>query len=213
MINFEHVHQAIALSDFDSPRAQAAMAPAPRGWQRRDTPAKRAAVMILIFQSADKRLHTVLTRRNPDLRGHSGQVSFPGGRQDPQDPSPAYTAHRETCEEIGVCGPLRILGELPRFYIPASHYDVTPVVAGYIGQPAFRLNPAEVSAVFSLSLEDLLQPRFKGVEQRLIRGYDVRVPYYAVDGHKVWGATAMLLSEVEERLRRVLPREIMLALA
>lgn len=213
LITFEHVRRAIALPDFDSARAQGTMAPVPRGWQRRDTPPKRAAVMILIYQSADERLHTVLTLRNPDLRGHSGQVSFPGGQQDPQDPSPAHTARRETCEEIGVCGNLRILGELPRFYIPASHYDVTPVVAGYAGPPAFRLNPAEVSAVFSLSLEDLLQPRLKRVEQRLIRGYDVRVPYYAVEGHKVWGATAMMLSEVEGRLRQVLPREIRLALA
>ena len=203
MITFEHLRQAIALADFDSARAQQQMAPVPRGWQRRHTAPKRAAVMILIYQAADERLHTVLTLRNPDLRGHSGQVSFPGGQQDAQDSSPTAAALRETCEEIGLCGGMRILGELPRFYIPASHYDVTPVVASFEGCPAFALNPAEVAAVFDFALDDLLRGRFKGVEQRLIRGYDVRVPYYAVAGHKVWGATAMMLSELEGRLRAV----------
>ncbi len=213
MITFEHLRQALVLPDFDSARAQQPMAPAPRGWQKRAAPPKSAAVMLLVYQSEDRRLHIVLTLRNADLRGHSGQVSFPGGQRDPQDLSLRHTARRETCEEIGVCGAaVFILGELPRFYIPASHYDVSPVVAGHIGLPAFALNPEEVAAVFSLSLEDLLQTRFKRVEQRLICGYDVRVPYYDVQGHKVWGATAMLLSEVEERLRQVLPRDVILRL-
>ena len=119
---------------------------------------------------------------------------------------------RETCEEIGICGgDIDVLGELPRFYIPASHYDVSPIVAAFKGKgsPDFVLNPAEVAKAFSFALADLLQPRFKSVEQRLIRGYDVRVPYYDVDGHKVWGATAIMLSELEGRLRQVLPREVL----
>ncbi len=212
MITFDHVHQALTLQNFMSAEARQRMAPVPRGWQTRDTPPKPAAVMILIYVAADLRLQLVLTLRNPNLRGHSGQVSFPGGRQDPQDPSLTHTALRETCEEIGICGgDLRVLGELPRFYIPASHYDVLPIVAAYMGKssPAFVLNPAEVVEVFCFALEDLLQPRFKGVEQRLIRGYDVRVPYYHVDGHKVWGATAIMLSELEGRLRQVLPLEVL----
>ena len=127
---------------------------------------------------------------------------------DPRDLSLTHTALRETREEIGISGDaLDILGELPRFYIPASHYDVAPIVASHNGLPAFELNPDEVAAVFSFALDDMLQPRFKGLEQRLIRGYDVRVPYYSVHGHKVWGATAMMLSELEVRLRQVLAGE------
>lgn len=208
MITFDHVRQALALRDFDSAAARQRMAPAPRGWEQRDAPPKRAAVLMLLYQSGDARLRIVLTLRNPDLRGHSGQVSFPGGQMDPRDPSPTHTALRETREEIGISGDaLCILGELPRFYIPASHYDVAPIAAGCYGIPAFKLNPDEVAAVFSFALDDLLQPRFKGLEQRLIRGYDVRVPYYDVQGRKVWGATAMMLSELESRLRQVLPAE------
>ena len=209
LIAFAHVRAAVALKDFDSAAAQKRMAPVPRGWQSRPDPAKRAAVMLLIFPAEDQRLHIVLTLRNADLRGHSGQVSFPGGQQDPADPSPAHTAMRETCEEIGVCGgELCLLGQLPRFYIPASHYDVRPIVARHKSQPVFKLNPQEVAAIFSFALDDLLRARFKCEEQRQIRGYDVRVPFYAVAGHKVWGATAMLLSELEGRLRTVLPGDI-----
>ena len=213
LINFDHVLQALELNDFNSAEAQQRMAPVPRGWQKCNTPPTRAAVMILIFADG-RRLKTVLTLRNESLRGHSGQVSFPGGRQDAQDPTLTATALRETCEEIGVCsGAVQVLGELPRFYIPTSHFDVYPTVAGLDGVPTFVPNPAEVAKIFSFALEDLLHPRFKSVEQRLIRGHDVRVPYYKVDGHKVWGATAIMLSELEGRLRRVLPLEVLLELA
>ncbi len=214
LINFGHVLQALELSDFNSAEAQQRMAPVPRGWQKRNTPPALAAVMILIFADDDRRLKTVLTLRNESLRGHSGQVSFPGGRQDAQDPTLTVTALRETCEEIGICnGAINLLGALPRLYIPTSHFDVYPTVACLDGLPTFVPNPAEVAEILSFALEDLLHPRFKSVEQRLIRGHDVRVPFYKVDGHKVWGATAIMLSELEGRLRRVLPQDVLLELA
>ncbi len=206
LISFDHVRQALALTDFDAAAARQRMAPVPRGWQKRSAPPSRAAVLLMLFQAETEGLSAVLTRRNPHLRGHSGQVSFPGGRQDAQDASLTATALRETCEEIGICDEgLSLLGQLPQFYIPVSHYDVFPIVASYAGRPMFRANPAEVAEIFSVALADLLDPRFKCVEQRVIRGFAARVPYYAIKGHKVWGATAILLSELEERLRQVLP--------
>lgn len=214
LITLDHVRRALALTEFDSTTALRRMAPAPRGWQKRDCPPQAAAVMILIYPAENGLLETVLTLRASGLRGHSGQVSFPGGRQEPEDEDFRATARRETCEEIGIGGEgLSILGQLPQFYIPASHHSVCPVVGQYRGQPVFRHNPAEVAAVFSLALEDLLKPRFKFAETRRIRGVDVRVPYYDVQGHKVWGATAMLLSELEARLRQVLPQAALLALS
>ena len=168
--------------------------------------------MIVIFADPQERLNLVLTLRNAALRGHSGQVSLPGGRQDPEDASLADTARRETFEEIGIPGDdLLILGELPPFYIPASHFEVWPIVARFDGLPVFAPNPAEVSDVFCFELDELLQPEHKHVEYRRIRGVDVRVPYYAVQGHKVWGATAIMLSEFEGRLRRVLPQQALQA--
>lgn len=214
LISLEQVCRALALEDFDSTSALRRMAPAPRGWQKRDYPPQPAAVMILIYPSDAGILNTVLTLRAAGLRGHSGQVSFPGGRREPQDEDLTATARRETCEEIGIGGErLSILGQLPQFYIPASHHAVLPVIGHYAGQPAFAPNPAEVAEVFSLALEDLLKPRFKFVERRRLRGYDTRVPYYKVKGHKVWGATAMLLSELDVRLRQVLPQAALLGLA
>jgi len=214
IVSFDHVKAALELADFDSAEARQRMAPAPRGWQKRDTPPTPAAVMIVIFADALGRLNLVLTLRNAELRGHSGQVSFPGGRQDPGDADLTCTALRETCEEIGLCrGDLYIIGSLPRFYIPTSHFEVFPAVARFDGVPAFTPNPAEVADVFSFGLDELLKPAYKQLEARQIRGLSVRVPYYAVRDHKVWGATAIMLSELEGRLRRVLPREALHALA
>ena len=205
-ITFRHVQQALRLKSFDSTQAQQRMSPAPRGWQRREAPPRPAAVLILLYPERDGRLHIVLTLRNSNLRGHSGQVSFPGGKQDPEDDNLTTTALREACEEVGLCGDkIKVMGELPKFYIPPSHFDVYPTVARYDSIPIFNLNPAEVAEVFSLALEDLLDPRRKHEEQRRIRGYDARIPYYEVKGHKVWGATAIMLSEFEGRLRAVLP--------
>lgn len=214
IITFCHVYQALKLKNFNSARAQRRMAPAPRGWQRRQTPPKPAAVLILLYPELDGRLHIVLTLRSSSLRGHGGQVSFPGGRQDAEDDSLAATALRETCEEVGLCSDeIRVMGELPRFYIPPSHYDVYPIVARYDSIPVFDLNPAEVAEVFSFALEDLLDPRRKHEEQRRIRGYKARIPYYDVKGHKVWGATAIMLSELEGRLRAAAPADVLLALS
>lgn len=159
--------------------------------------------MILVFDDAAGCLQSALTLRNADLRGHSGQVSFPGGRVEPGDKDALDTARRETVEEIGIC-PARVqpLGRLAKLYIPASHYDVTPVVARYVGIPAFSPNAFEVAELFTFALDDLLHPERKAEERRLIRGVDVRVPYYALSGYKVWGATAIMLSELEGRLLR-----------
>lgn len=200
-INFQHLRRALQLDRFDARAAQRLMAPTPRGWEKRAGPPKQAAVMILVFADAVGRLHSVLTLRNADLRGHSGQVSFPGGGVEPGDKDALQTALRETVEEIGICAArVQPLGTLANLYIPASHYDVTPVVARYAGKPCFSPNVREVAELFTFALDDLLRPELKAEERRLIRGVDVRVPFYAVNDHKVWGATAIMLSELEGRL-------------
>lgn len=197
--------RALRLRDFDAHAAKQVMSPVPRGWQKRQDPPKPAAVMILIFADGEERLHSVLTLRNPDLRGHSGQVSFPGGRAEPGDQCDFDTALRETVEEIGICADcVSPLGELSRLHIPVSNYDVAPVVARYASEPRFAPNPDEVAEVFTFALDDLLCAETKSVETRTIRGLSVRVPYYRLGGRKVWGATAMMLGELEGRLRRAL---------
>lgn len=210
LITFEDVHQAVHLTNFNPNKAQNKMSPVPRGWQKRDTPPKQSAVLILLYPEVDNRLSIVLTLRNAGLRGHSGQVSFPGGKHDADDTSFVATALRETCEEIGICDDnIILIGQISKFYIPPTHYDVYPTVAMYETIPDFAPNPAEVAEVFSFALEDLLHPKFKQMEYRTIQGYNVKVPYYDVEGHKVWGATAIMLSEFEARLRHVVPDDVL----
>lgn len=209
LINLVHVRQALELPDFDVARAREKMAPAPRGWRKHQDARRQAAVLLLLYHDRAGYLQIVLTLRQARLRGHGGQVSFPGGRREAQDHSLPAAALRETREEIGILpGAIRILGGMPPLYIPVSHHDVFPTVGYVAPRPRFCANPREVAEVFSFALDNLLQPDFKREERRNMRGISVRVPYYPVGGHKVWGATAMILSELEERLRQVLLQTI-----
>lgn len=209
LITFDDVYNAVHLEEFNPKLAHNRMSPIPRGWQKRDTPPRQSAVLILLYPEVDNRINIVLTLRNAGLRGHSGQVSFPGGKHDQDDPSLIATALRETCEEIGICDDsITIIGQIAKFYIPPTHYDVYPTVARYDKVPQFIPNPAEVDEIFSFALEDLLHPKFKQTEYRTIQGYNVKVPYYDVRGHKVWGATAIMLSEFEARLRHVVTIDV-----
>lgn len=204
LITVDTVRMAVRLGkNFDPSIAQNEMAPNPRPTllQNADIPPREAGVLALIYPEDDGELHVVLTRRAEHLRGHSGQISFPGGRRDPEDASFVATALRETCEELGICDDIEILGGLTSFYIPPSHFTVHPWVGTLHHKPAFIPNPYEVAEVFGFALHDLLNPDIKHYEHRKFNNVRVKIPYYDVEGHKVWGATAAMLGELEARLR------------
>jgi 8-oxo-dGTP pyrophosphatase MutT (NUDIX family) len=206
VISLAVVREALSLPDFDVSAAQLPMIPGSRRHlpQQKTDQSRQAGVLVLLFPE-DEALHLVLTRRTDTLRGHRGQISFPGGQRDAEDASLAATALRETCEELGICDErVEMLGTLSTVYIPPSDFEVFPSVAALPQRPELRPNPAEVASVFTVRLAELLDPRFKATEQRDFQGISVDVPYYAFNGHKVWGATAIMLSELEGRLRSAL---------
>jgi len=180
-------------------KAQLRMAPRP-GSLKLPTPQstpRKSGVLILLFPSEETgELCFVLTRRTEIVADHKGQISLPGGAVDPDDPSIAYTALREACEEVGVCSDvMRILGPLTPIYIPPSDFCVQPYVA-YMSQfPQFFPQPEEVAEIIEVPLPHLLDQQNVVVEDWLLDDEVKQVPFFNIYGHKVWGATAVVLSE------------------
>jgi 8-oxo-dGTP pyrophosphatase MutT (NUDIX family) len=163
------------------------------------------AVLALLFCRRHE-LHVLLTKRHDDLPSHPGQISFPGGRNEAPE-SLLATALRETEEEVGIAAPdVEILGALAPIYVPPSDYEVHPFVAWFSSgeSPIFRAAPQEVDRILEAPLATFLDSASRVEEPWDIRGQQVLVPYFVVGEYKVWGATAVMLSELVERLRVVL---------
>jgi 8-oxo-dGTP pyrophosphatase MutT (NUDIX family) len=200
------IRQALALEKFDAIEAQMKMAPMPRITIRTaETPGRprQGGVLIMLYDKMGQ-TYLVLTRRRDDLQSHAGQVSFPGGRREPGE-TLQITAFREAQEEVGIHpAELDFLGRLSSLYIPPSDYEVHPFVAWYNnGRPHFTPQESEVAEILEVPLSHLLDPNTRVEESWEIRGFQLNVPFYLVSGHKVWGATAMMLSEFLERLRQL----------
>lgn len=203
------IRQALSLPDFDVQAAQQQMMPLARTRQRpQEMPGQpRIGGVLLLLYCREQSMHLVLTRRREDLNSHAGQISFPGGRQEAHETT-IQAALRETEEEIGVpATAVSILGELTSIYIPPSDYEVHPFVGWVIGgkRPSFVPESREVAEIIEVPLHYLLDPHTREVGPIPVRGATYTVPYYNVSGHKVWGATAILLSEFLERLRQITP--------
>ena len=179
--------------------AQICMAPTPRPLDppRPDHRPRRAGVLLLLYAGEEEgELCLVLTRRTDSVANHKGQISLPGGAVDPGDPSTAHTALREACEEIGICGSdVRLLGELTPVYIEPSDFCIQPHIAYLSHRPTFELQPDEVAELLEVPVSHFLGDRNKAVEDWILHEQPMRVPYFDVFGHKVWGATAMVLAE------------------
>ena len=163
--------------------------------------ATKAAVLVPIFLDGT-RLVTVFTKRRSDLRRHAGEISFPGGRQDP-DEQLWDTALREAEEEIGLArGLVRLAGGLPPIGTFVTNYAVYPFVGVIESGGGFRPSPQEVEEVVELPLTDLAA----GFERkRLIRrGVPIRTATYTVGGHLIWGATARIVAQLLDRLAPLL---------
>lgn len=180
--------------------AQLRMAPRPRpGWDPDHVPAglRDAAGLVLIYPH-EGLLQLVLTVRGSTLRHHTGQVSLPGGRVDAGE-SVEQAALREADEEVGLArDAVDVLGRLTPLHIPVSAHLLHPVVGVTKARPAFRVAETEVERLIEVPLAHLRDPGVVAWEQRRRErppAVLMDVPYFAVDGARVWGATAMILAE------------------
>ncbi len=167
--------------------------------------AQKSAVLILLFEEHDK-IKTVLIKRQEYNGVHSGQISFPGGRKETGDRDLVETAIREANEEIGVeCKDINILFPLSTLFIPPSNFLVLPVLAYTNRQAVFIPQPDEVQYTIKTDLADFFETsRVKLKEfQSSSRPTRIFSPCYEIGGHIIWGATAMIISELLEVIKQV----------
>ncbi len=181
--------------------AQLRMAPAHRHLEIQSRGVGRNAikssVLILLYPSESGEAMVVFILR-PEYDGaHSGQISFPGGRHETDDPDMEYTALRETYEEIGV-GPeqVEVMGRLTDLFIPPSNFLVCPYVGVTNQRPLFKPDPLEVAAIIEVDLRSFF--RLENCLKKTLTftdGTQIKTPCFSINGHVIWGATAMMLSE------------------
>lgn len=164
--------------------------------------ARIAAVLILLYPYKGS-IHTVFMQR-PDYDGvHGGQISFPGGKKEPDDTDVVQTALREAQEETGIDpGEINIIGTLTPLFIPVSNMIVTPVVGWIDIKPLFRFKPEEVEFLIDADLKMLLEPSTVKTKPFEIRGERLDVKFFDYENNTIWGATAMILHELLVILRR-----------
>lgn len=183
-------------------QAQLEMAPPARGSGEIIVPedARRSAVMVLLYPHKSEP-HIVFMKRADDGHVHSGQISFPGGKMELDDPDEIYTALRETEEEVGVPpNDIQVLGRLSDMYIPPSNFLVHPVLGFASTRPHFIPDPVEVARVIEVPLHTFESPGIRAVrtiEQRTHRGnYTSQAPSFLIGDDMIWGATSMILNEL-----------------
>ena len=198
-----------ALAHHDDDDGETAWMPEFTGDGQRLTerPMRKAAVLVPLVRRPEG-LAVLLTRRTDHLNDHAGQVSFPGGRTDPEDADAIATALREAHEEVGLAADeIEVIGVLPK-YTTVTAYEVTPVVALLDPPRALKLDAFEVAEVFEVPLAFLMDPanhqrhsaEFQGIKRQFISmpwGQDARGESYFV-----WGATAAMLRNLYGFLAR-----------
>ncbi|KJD33137.1 NUDIX hydrolase [Tamlana nanhaiensis] len=168
--------------------------------------AKKAGVLALFYPDLKGQTKFVLTLRKSYKGVHSAQVSFPGGKFEEQDKTLEETALRETFEEVGVLSKeINVVKKLSQVYIPPSNFYVHPYIGFTKKTPIFIKEEAEVETILQVSLINLLSDNSL-INKKLKTSYSklVEVPAFFLNQQVVWGATAMVLSEIKDLIKESL---------
>ena len=172
-----------------------------------ELPGRPAAVLVLLFGDREGETRVVLIERpTHDGRHHSGEVSFPGGKAEPDDRDAVATALREAAEEVGLdvrSSGVRVIGLLDGLWIPVSDFAVTPVLAVADRRPVLIASPDEVVRIIEPLVDAFLPDASIATVERTVRGWSLRYGQYEVEGLPVWGATARILSQLGALLEGV----------
>jgi len=163
---------------------------------------KKAAVLALFYPDENQKTRFLLTQRASYKGKHSAQISFPGGKRDFEDANLKETALRETFEEVGVSSSkITIIRPLSETYIPPSNFLVKPFLGVAEEKPIFKTN-YEVAETIEVLLEDLLNEASVS-SQIMNTSYmkNISVPCFKLNDYTVWGATAMILSEIKDLIK------------
>ena len=161
---------------------------------------RRAAVLLLLYPHRGED-YLVFTRRTDTVEHHKGQISLPGGAQDPTDPDIGYTALREAQEEIGVDpAAVEVIGVMRDVYARVSSFVITPVVARLKPEAAevgliFHPNPDEVAEIIEVPLSALMDDTIHRTELRTHNGVTYRIHFYTYGPYEIWGATGRIITE------------------
>jgi len=164
---------------------------------------RQSAVMVLLFPENEK-LKTVFIKRSEYDGVHSGQIAFPGGKQEKTDTGFEATALRETFEEIGVTADkIEIIGQLSDLFIPPSNFIVKPFVGYCHEKPVYKIDSKEVQSVIEIDIDDFYSGKciFEKEFSTGTAGKTIKAPYFAINGIEIWGATAMITSELLDLLK------------
>ncbi|NQY28026.1 MAG: CoA pyrophosphatase [Flavobacteriaceae bacterium] len=160
----------------------------------------KAAVLSLLFPDASGEMQMVFMLRKTYKGVHSNQIGFPGGKVESSDNNLEATALRETYEEIGVSSMnITVLKELTDVYIPPSNFLVTPFLGILKERPEYILEENEVERLIEIPLKSILSD--KSIASRIITtsyAKEIEVPVFKFDDEVIWGATAMMLSEIKD---------------
>ena len=162
----------------------------------------KASAVLSLFYPKNNNAYLLLIVRSSYPGVHSSQIAFPGGKRDFADNTLQETALRETYEEVGIHPQyIEIVKQWSDLYIPPSNFMVSSFMGIIDDTPQFVLQPDEVSAVIELPVAELLKDDLiKKVKMTTSYAIDIEVPAFVINEHIVWGATAMILSEIKETL-------------